>query len=71
MQILLGIIFGVFMTVGFTYVYDVTTSGPPDPKTQTSIVQQPVVNWNVVNEKWRGWSLRVRNTWNKLAARNP
>jgi hypothetical protein len=69
MRVLLGIILGVFLTIGFAYVYDASTIRPPEPTAQTSVEQRPMVNWDVVSRNWRGWSSGVQNTWNKLAAR--
>jgi hypothetical protein len=69
MRVLLGIIVGVFLTVGFAYLYDASTTRPPESTAKTSVEQRPMVNWDVVSGNWQGWSLRVRNTWNKLAAR--
>ena len=69
MRLLLGVILGVFLTVGFAYVYDASTTHPSEQTAQTSVEQRPMVNWDVVSGNWRGWSLSVRNTWNKLAAR--
>jgi hypothetical protein len=69
MRLLFGIIIGVFLTIGFAYLYDASTSGPSEQTAQTSLDRRPMVNWDVVSGKWNGWSLSVRNTWNKLAAR--
>jgi hypothetical protein len=69
MRLLLGIILGVFLTVGFAYLYDASTTRPSEPTAQTTNEQRPMVNWDVVSGNWQGWSLNVRNTWNKLAAR--
>ena len=69
MRLLVGIILGVFLTIGFAYAYDASTNKPSEPATQTSLDQRPMVNWDVVSGRWSGWSLSVRNTWNKLAAR--
>jgi hypothetical protein len=49
MRLLLGVILGFFLTVGFAYVYDPSTTHPSETTTQTSIEQRPMVNWNVVN----------------------
>jgi hypothetical protein len=68
MRLLLGIVLGVFLTVGFAYVYDASTTGTSEPTAQTSLEQRPMVNWDVVGRNWHGWTLGVRNTWNKLAA---
>ena len=69
MRLFLGIIVGVFLTIGFAYVYDASTTFPPESTAQISSEQRPMVNWDVVSEKWHGWSSGVRNTWNRLAAR--
>jgi hypothetical protein len=69
MRVLLGIILGVFLTVGFAYMYDASTTGPSEPTAQTSVEQRPMVNWDVASGNWHRWSLGARNTWNKLAAR--
>jgi hypothetical protein len=69
MRILLGVILGFFLTVGFAYVYDASTTRPSETTAQTSTGHRPMVNWDVVSVNWQGWSLNVRNTWNKLATR--
>jgi hypothetical protein len=69
MRVLFGIILGVFLTIGFAYVYDASTTHTSAPTAQTSSEQRPMVNWDVVSGNWHGWSLSVRNTWNKLASR--
>jgi hypothetical protein len=69
MRLLLGIILGVFLTVGFAYVYDASTTRSSEPNAQAAVKQRPMVNWDVVSGNWQGWSLGVRNTWHKLAAR--
>ena len=68
MRLLLGIILGVFLTIGFAYVYDASTTSPFSEATaKISLDQRPMVNWDVVSEKWHGWSTSAHNTWNKLA----
>ena len=69
MRVLFGIVLGVFLTIGFAYMYDASTSRPSEPTTQTGLEQRPMVNWDVVSGNWHGWSSSVRNTWHKLAAR--
>jgi hypothetical protein len=69
MRLLLGIILGFFLTVGFAYVYDASTTHPSETTAQTSVEGRPMVNWDVVSVNWQGWSARAHNTWNKLAAR--
>jgi hypothetical protein len=69
MRLLLGVVLGVLLTVGFAYMYDSATPHLSEPAAQTSAEQRPMVNWDVVNVNWQGWSLHVHNTWNKLATR--
>jgi hypothetical protein len=69
MRVFFGIILGVFLTIGFAYVYDASTTGTPDATTQATVNPRPMVNWDVVSGNWQGWSLSVRNTWNRIAAR--
>ena len=69
MRLLIGVILGFFLTVGFAYVYDASTTPPPESTAQTRVEHRPMVNWDVVNNNWRGWSLGVQNTWHKLASR--
>ena len=69
MRVLFGITLGVLLTVGFAYVYDASTSRPSEPTVEASLEPRPMVNWDVVSGNWHGWSLSVRNTWNKLAPR--
>jgi hypothetical protein len=69
MRLLLGVILGSFLTIGFAYVYDAATTHPAGSTAQNSSEKRPMVNWDVVSLDWHGWSSSVRNTWNKLAAR--
>jgi hypothetical protein len=70
MRLFLGVILGIFLTVGFAYFYDASASHPSETTGQTSSIQQrPMVNWDVVSVNWQGWSSQVRNTWNRLATR--
>jgi hypothetical protein len=70
MRVFLGIILGIFLTIGFAYVYDASASGPSETTAQAGVQQQrPMVNWDVVSSKWHGWSSTVRTTWNNLASR--
>lgn len=68
MRVLFGFILGVFLTIGIAYVPDASTSNSFEPPAQTRTAQQRMVNWDVVKGNWDAWSLRVRNTWNKLAS---
>jgi hypothetical protein len=67
MRTLFGMILGVFLTIGFAYVYDAST-GNSEPSAQTSLEQRPMVNWDVVSGNWHKWTVGINNTWKKLAA---
>jgi hypothetical protein len=69
MRLLLGIILGIILAIGVAYLHDASASGPPKAAGQTSVEQQPVVNWDVLGRNWQSSTLGVRNTWNNLAAR--
>jgi hypothetical protein len=68
MRVLLGFFLGVFLTIGVAYVHDASTIGSSELSVQTGAAQQRMVNWDVVRGNWDAWSLRVRNTLNKLAS---
>ena len=68
MRLLFGIILGAFLTIGSAYLYD-TATAPSLATTAQTLDGKPMVNWDVVNARWKGWSSGVHNTWNKLAAR--
>jgi hypothetical protein len=66
MRLLFGLILGAVLTVGVTYVYDshhtaAAVSG------QTS-AQRPLVNWDVVANKWRQLAVRARAEWHWIAS---
>jgi hypothetical protein len=69
MRLLLGIILGIILTIGVAYLHDASASGPSKAAGQTSVEQQPIVNWDVLGRNWQNLTLGVRNTWNNLAAR--
>ena len=68
MRFLLGIIVGVFLTIGAAYVSDASTRISASA-TQSSAEQRPMVNWDVVSRNWQSLSLGVRQTWDRLASR--
>ena len=68
MRFFLGIIVGIFLTIGIAYVSDASTTGTSNAAAQASIEGQPMVNWGVVDRNWQSLSLGVRNTWKKLAS---
>ena len=65
MQTLLGIIIGVFLTIGVAYVHD-TNLSPNPPVSGPATVERPMVNWDVVSVNWRDLKARVETGWRKL-----
>ena len=64
MRILLGIILGGLITVGSAYLYDshntlAATNG-------IATAQRPLVNWDVVGQKWIRLTERARAEWNRI-----
>ena len=73
MRFFLGMIVGALLTIGIAYVSDASIAGATSTtgagaSTQTS-VERPMVNWDVVSNNWHHFTVGVRNTWHKLAAR--
>ena len=70
MRVFLGIILGIFITIGGAYVYDSMTVGNAvtAPGASTEVVK-PMVNWDVVDRNWRTLTDRVRHTWTRLVQR--
>jgi hypothetical protein len=63
MQILLGMILGVFITVGATFVYDSSTGRVANGLTVASAEgHPPMVNWDVVSHDWDGMKQQLRDT---------
>jgi hypothetical protein len=64
MRVLFGIILGILLTIGGAYLYDshnaATTAGANN-------VQRPMVNWDVVGNKWNRLTDRARAEWVRLA----
>jgi hypothetical protein len=65
MRLLLGLILGVLLTIGGTYVYDSAHA----PATTAAAAQRPLVNWDVVNVKWNHLTTRARDEWTRIAGR--
>ena len=64
MQTLLGIIVGIFLTIGIAYVHDSTIN--PNPPAGSATIERPMVNWDVVTASWRDLKGRVDAGWRKL-----
>jgi hypothetical protein len=64
MRVLIGVILGVLLTVGAAYLYDshyaATTSS-------ANSLQRPMVNWDVVSNKWNRLTRRARAEWVRIA----
>jgi hypothetical protein len=65
MRLLFGIILGVFLTVGGSYLYDSHNALSAD--NATASVQRPLVNWDVVGTKWQRLTERAREEWTRHA----
>lgn len=63
MQVLFGIIIGIFFTIGAAYMHDATINTNPLPG---AAVERPMVNWDVANASWRDIKARVNAGWRKL-----
>ena len=64
MRVLIGILLGVILTVGGTYVYD---SHNAVMAANANSLQRPMVNWDVVNTNWNRLTERARAEWSRLA----
>jgi hypothetical protein len=64
MRLLLGIILGAVLTVGFAYYYD---------SMHTSSLatgdNRPMVNWDVVESNWNDFKIKAQSGWTELKAR--
>jgi len=67
MRVLLGIILGALLLIGGAYVYDSHNAmvALNDP---ASAQHRPLVNWDVVSQKWDRLAARARAEWNRLAS---
>lgn len=64
MRVFLGLILGGLITIGAAYLYDShnALAAANDP----AVRQQPLVNWDVVGEKWNVLTERARTEWNRV-----
>jgi hypothetical protein len=69
MRILVGIILGIFLTLSTAYLYDYVTVGSAAISTNrpTTNLDRPLVNWGVLNSRWRQLDTRLRQGWRKVA----
>jgi hypothetical protein len=66
MRFLFGLILGAVLTVGAAYLYDphhaAAAVGP------SASAQRPLVNWDVVADKWDRLAARARAEWHRVAS---
>lgn len=67
MRFVLGIVVGILLTVGVAYLSDASISPSTNASGQTARAQRPMVNWDVVDSDWQGFTSGVRNAWHRLA----
>jgi hypothetical protein len=67
MRTLFGIILGIALTIGGAYLYD-SHNALTAQSTETA-KEQPLVNWDVVSQKWNVLSDRARVQWDHLSQR--
>ena len=63
MRVLFGIILGVILTVGAAYLYDSHNAANSTANAEL----RPMVNWDVVSNKWNHLTARARAEWVRLA----
>jgi hypothetical protein len=66
MRFLLGVIVGIGLTVGAAYLYDSRNTADLSANATTA---RPMVNWDVVDRNWQRATSRVRQEWDRLAAK--
>lgn len=82
MRAFLGMILGVLLTILVVYIHDHiapdssvastqvrTTDGSGRPVTPDTTAQKQWVNWDTVDNDWRGFTTRARHAWNQLSAK--
>jgi len=67
MRVLIGIILGAIITVGGAYLYD--SSHAVTNSDSATVTQRPMVNWDVVGNKWNHLTARARAEWSRLASK--
>ncbi len=65
MRTLIGIILGVFLTLGVAYIHDTSIAAPSTNPNSISDAR-PMVNWDVVGTSWKEFKTRVDIGWKKL-----
>jgi hypothetical protein len=65
MRTIIGIILGVFLTIGVAYIHDASITAPT-METNSVTQERRMVNWDVVSNNWRDLKSRVDAGWHKL-----
>lgn len=58
MRIFFGILIGICLTIGATYISDSTKTGPE------SVAK--IVNWEIVSEDWKWLTATLQDGWARL-----
>ncbi len=58
MRILFGILIGICLTIGATYISDSTKTGPE--------ATAKIVNWEIVREDWAWLNSNLQDGWARL-----
>jgi hypothetical protein len=66
MRFLLGVLVGVGLTIGAAYLYDSRNTADAS---SNATAARPMVNWDVVDRNWQRATSRMRQEWDKLAAK--
>lgn len=68
MRLLLGMVLGAVLTVGFAYYYDSmhTSSVATGPAAGSN---RTMVNWDVVESNWNDFKIKAQSGWTELKAR--
>jgi hypothetical protein len=61
MRLIVGMIFGAFLTVAGAFTYDTLSGRVPDTTEIQANDQRPMVNWDVVNKNWHSFEANVRD----------
>jgi len=72
--VFVGVILGAFLTIAGAFLYDSSTGRAPNGLSATAASgQAPMVNWDVVAERWHGFqagakelAADVERGWNRL-----
>jgi hypothetical protein len=65
MRVFIGILLGIILTVGGSYLYD---SHNAVTAANTNGLQRPMVNWDVVSSNLNRLTERARAEWTRIAS---